>query len=140
MQPSSRVAGLDVGDHRTGVAVSDASLMLAQPVGIIINKGWSQDIRTLRRMLEPYIVTRLALGDPLREDGSPSNQSLKVRAFGEALERAGFEVVYFDERDTSHEAASLLRSAGKRAGRGQLDAAAAALILQRWLDQMNKNR
>jgi putative Holliday junction resolvase len=86
-------------------------------------------------MLEPYGVKRIAVGDPVRDDGSQSAQSRKIRLFGDALSRAGFDVVYCDERHTSLEAAELLRSAGKKAGRGKVDAAAAAVILQRWLDE-----
>ncbi|MDR1262187.1 MAG: Holliday junction resolvase RuvX [Oscillospiraceae bacterium] len=129
-----RLAALDVGDRRIGVAVSDASQTLAQPLGIFIHKGWASDIQTLRHMLEPYGTSRLILGDPLQEDGSPSAQSAKVHAFGGALSQSGFDIVYCDERETSQEAAALLRTAGRSAKRGSIDAAAAALILQRYLD------
>ncbi|MDR2658231.1 MAG: Holliday junction resolvase RuvX [Oscillospiraceae bacterium] len=134
-----RLAALDVGDRRIGVAVSDASRTLAQPLGIFIHKGWVSDIQTLRRMLEPYGVNLLVLGDPLQEDGSPSAQSAKIHAFGGALSQSGFDIVYCDERETSQEAVALLRTAGGRARRGSIDAAAAALILQRYLDETRNN-
>lgn len=137
-----RIIGLDVGERRIGVAVSDPSGTLARPVTTLRTSGL--DGNALQVSLEE--ITRLAAGDPLegiviglprRLDGSPNAMTPRVERFAERLrERAGVAVTLQDERLTSVEAESRLavREKDWRARKNQLDAAAAAIILQDYLD------
>lgn len=76
------------------------------------------------------------VGLPLNMDGSEGDQAAAARAFGERLGRIGLEVVYEDERLSSWQAAEQMSEEGRRPGRGtgELDSAAARLILQQYLD------
>lgn len=138
-----RVVGLDVGARRIGVAVSDASRTLARPVGVLQSPGL--DARALdlvamevsRLADEDDGVETLVVGLPRRLDGTPSEMTASVEAFARGLEtRTGLRVVLQDERLTSREAESrlALREKDWRARKARLDAAAAAVILQDYLD------
>ena len=137
-----RIIGLDVGERRIGVAVSDPSGTLARPVTTLRTSGLDGD--ALQVSLNE--ITRLAADDPLeaivvglprRLDGSPNAMTPRVERFAERLrDRAGVAVTLQDERLTSVEAESRLavRKKDWRARTDQLDAAAAAIILQDYLD------
>ena len=137
-----RIIGLDVGERRIGVAVSDPSATLARPLSTLRTSGL--DGNALQVSLDE--ITRLAadepfdaivVGLPRRLDGSPNAMTPRVERFAERLrDRLGVAVVLQDERLTSVEAESRLATREKnwRARKEQLDAAAAAIILQDYLD------
>jgi putative Holliday junction resolvase len=139
-----RVAGLDVGERRIGVAVSDLTGTLARPVGVLQTTGLEGDaveraVTELARLAaeEDGLVT-LVVGLPRRLDGSPNTMTPRVQAFAAALRtRIGLPVVLQDERLTSREAESRLAMREKdwRVRKKQIDAAAAAIILQDYLDE-----
>jgi putative Holliday junction resolvase len=81
-------------------------------------------------------VERVVIGLPLHADGREGQQAAAARAFGERLRSLGLDVEFEDERLSSWEAAERLAEAGRSAHRssGELDSAAARLILQQWLD------
>lgn len=139
-----RVAGLDVGERRIGVAISDATRTLARPVGVLHTSGLQGDAvdravaEVARLAAEEDGVSSLVVGLPRRLDGSPSDMTPRVEAFAAALRtRTALPVVLQDERLTSREAESrlALREKDWRARKKQLDAAAAAIILQDYLDE-----
>jgi putative pre-16S rRNA nuclease len=139
-----RVAGLDVGERRIGVAVSDLTGTLARPVGVLQTSGLQGDaveraVAELTRLAaEEDGLASLVVGLPRRLDGSPSAMTPRVEAFAEALRvRTALPVVLQDERLTSREAESrlALREKDWRVRKKQLDAAAAAIILQDYLDE-----
>ena len=139
-----RVAGLDVGERRIGVAVSDATGTLARPLGVLQTTGLDGDaveraVAELGRLTaEDDGLESLVVGLPRRLDGSPSEMTSRVEAFAEALRtRTALPVVLQDERLTSREAESrlALREKDWRVRKKQLDAAAAAIILQDYLDE-----
>ena len=139
-----RVAGLDVGERRIGVAVSDATGTLARPLGVLQTSGLDGDAveRTVaelgRLSAEDDGLESLVIGLPRRLDGSPSEMTPRVEAFAEALRtRTALPVALQDERLTSREAESrlALREKDWRVRKKQLDAAAAAIILQDYLDE-----
>ena len=139
-----RVAGLDVGERRIGVAVSDATGMLARPLGVLQTSGLDGDaveraVAELGRLsAEDDGLESLVVGLPRRLDGSPSEMTARVEAFAEALRtRTALPVALQDERLTSREAESrlALREKDWRVRKKQLDAAAAAIILQDYLDE-----
>ena len=138
-----RIVGLDVGERRIGVAVSDLSGTLARPVGVLrVNaldgeavQAVAADIARLER--EDEEVTEVVVGLPRRLDGGPHAMAARVESFAAALRaRIGRPVVCQDERLSSHEAESRLaiREKDWRVRKARLDAAAAAVILQDYLD------
>lgn len=138
-----RIVGLDVGQRRIGVAISDASRMLARPVGVLQAQGLStttvEQVATevARLAGEDDPVDTIVVGLPKRLDGSPNDMTVPVQQFAARLQaRTGLQVVLQDERLSSHEAESRLavREKDWRARKAKLDAAAAAIILQDYLD------
>ena len=138
-----RIVGLDVGARRIGVAISDATGTLARPVGVLRPAGLEADAprvtatEVARLRSEEDGVSALVVGLPSRLDGSPNDMTARVRAFAEALGRlTGLPVMLQDERLSSREAESRLAVTIKdwRARKTRLDAAAAAIILQDYLD------
>jgi len=137
-----RIVGLDVGERRIGVAVSDLTGTLARPVTTLHTTGL--DGNALQVSLDE--ISRLAAEDPLaavvvglprRLDGSASAMTPRIERFASRLrERAGLAVILQDERLTSVEADNRLATREKnwRVRKEQLDAAAAAVILQDYLD------
>ena len=139
-----RVAGLDVGKRRIGVAVSDVTGTLARPLGVLQTSGLEGDavdraVTELARLAaEEDGLASLVVGLPRRLDGSPNDMTPRVQAFAAALgARIGVPVILQDERLTSREAESrlALREKDWRARKKQIDAAAAAIILQDYLDE-----
>ncbi|MCX6549656.1 MAG: Holliday junction resolvase RuvX [Acidobacteria bacterium] len=138
-----RVVAIDYGRRRIGVAVSDPTGTLARPVETIAG---SDDPRTAARTVLAAIarlerdddpVGTIVVGLPRRLDGSANEQTPLAEALAAALEQTGGRrVVLQDERLTSHEAEMRLaeRQRDWRERKRRLDAAAAAVILQEFLD------
>ena len=138
-----RVLGVDVGARRVGLAVSDPSRTLARPLATLkvasaadAVERVTEAIATLRA--EDDGLDIVVVGMPKRLDGSPTTETSRVVEFVEALRvRTPLAIVTEDERLTSREAESRL-AAGERDWRKRkekLDAAAAAIILQDYLDR-----
>ncbi len=134
---SGRIFGLDVGDRRVGVAVSDELGVTAQPVLTLVRKNRRQDFSSLARLMRKYGCTRVVVGNPLYMSGDVSPQSLKAQAFAHDLEReTGAEVTLWDERLSTTEAHRHLDAAGRAPSSRKtvIDQVAAVLILQSFLD------
>jgi putative Holliday junction resolvase len=132
-----RVLGLDLGDRRIGIALSDETGTVAQGRGVYERRGLEEDLAYLARLAREEGVAWIVVGLPLNMDGSEGEQAAKVRAFAQALaERTGLPVEFLDERLTTVEADRVLREAGlgERRKRKVRDKLAAVLILQAWLD------
>ncbi len=138
-----RIVGLDVGERRIGIAISDPTCTLARPVGVLraaaLGAGAlavvSAEVRRLAE--EEDGVSTIVLGLPRRLDGTPNDMTPRVEGFAAALgARTGLPVVLQDERLSSREAESrlALREKDWRVRKRRLDAAAAAVILQDYLD------
>ena len=135
-----RVMAIDYGDQRIGLAVSD-------PTGLLCGEAWTMQEwnmeRASLRIAEEAArreVGTLVLGLPKNMNGSEGPRAEKSRAFAALLEAdSGLEVVLWDERRSSIEAHAILHAAGKKekVHRKTVDAVAASLILQGYLD---KNR
>ncbi len=131
-----RIAALDVGDARIGVAVSDELGMTAQGIGVVRRVGGQRDLEALRAMLAPYAPERLVVGLPLDMRGTEGRQATRVRAFAaRAGEHLGLPVEFWDERLTTWEAERTLIEAdvGRRRRREVVDQVAATIILQGYL-------
>ena len=138
-----RIVGLDLGERRIGVAVSDPTQTLARPVGVLMRPPSDSDTLRLvtdeirRLTAEEDGVEGIVLGLPRRLDGTPNDMTPRVQVFAQQLHAAsGLPVVLQDERLSSREAESrlALREKDWRARKQKLDAAAAAVILQDYLD------
>lgn len=138
-----RVLGIDYGARRIGLALSDATATLASPWRLLQRPP--SDAETLRVVLEEIAVLAadsdgleaVVVGWPRRLDGTPTDQTPLVEAFARGLEaRLSVPVVLQDERLSSREAESRLarREPDWRKRKKHLDAAAAAIILQDYLD------
>ena len=140
-----RIVGLDVGERRIGVAVSDATRTLARPIGVLHATGLERDAprvaadEVARLADEEDGVSSIVVGLPAHLDGSASPMTPRVRTFAAELGRlTELPVTLQDERLTSREAESRLavREKNWRARKAKLDAAAAAIILQDYLDTL----
>ncbi|HXF35638.1 MAG TPA: Holliday junction resolvase RuvX [Actinomycetota bacterium] len=129
--------GLDLGDVRIGVAVSDDEGRLAVPVGTI-RTGPPEDLRAVARLVAEHGATLVVVGHPVGMSGRPGARAHHAERFAEAL-RAVLDVpvVLQDERLSTAEADRALRAAGARGRdrRRARDASAAAVILQAYLDR-----
>src|SRR5204863_9017625 len=131
-----RIAALDVGEARIGVAVSDELGITAQPVGVVRRVGGRRDVEELGRVLAPYTPERLVVGLPLNMNGSEGPQAARVRAFATRVAEAlGLPLEFWDERLTTvaAERALLEADVSRRRRREVIDKVAAALILQGYL-------
>lgn len=139
-----RIVGLDVGEKRIGIAVSDMTGTLARPLGVLHPSGLELDAldivsREIARLAdEEDGVGAIVVGLPRRLDGSATDMTPRVEQFARQLEaRISLPVALQDERLSSREAESrlALRDKDWRSRKARLDAAAAAVILQDYLDE-----
>lgn len=131
-----RVLGLDLGDARIGVAISDDDRRLAVPVGTI-HTGAPADLKAIAGLVTEHAATAVVVGLPLSLSGKRGPAAVKAEAFAEALLSAlGIPVELQDERLSTVEAERALREAGVsgKRRRRQVDEVAATVILQAWLD------
>jgi putative holliday junction resolvase len=132
-----RVLGLDVGDRRIGVAVSDELGLTAQPVLTLVRKNRRQDLGSLARLVRKYGCAQVVVGNPLYMSGDISPQALKAQAIALSLQQeTGVTVTLWDERLSTTEAHRHLDAAGRLPAdrRAVIDQVAAVLILQSFLD------
>ena len=130
-----RVIALDVGDVRIGVAVTDPTGTIAQPLEVYRRVGYGTDCRYVQELCRRFDTTVVLLGLPLNMDGTRGGQAEKAQAFGKVLSDAGLDVRYQDERMTTVTAERVLISGSvRRENRKQyVDKLAAAVILEQWL-------
>jgi putative holliday junction resolvase len=140
----ARVLAVDYGVRRVGIALSDPTATIAQPLTVLIRRaGKRAPVQAVANLVAEHGVQHVVVGLPLTLAGDESEWTKEVRSFGEKLaERAGVGVTFADERLTSVAAERAVRSLGlKRSEREQkerVDAAAAVLILQAYLDLMKR--
>lgn len=132
--------GIDFGERRIGVALSDPTGTLASPLQTLTRRpGKRAPLATLEEIARAHAVERLVVGLPLDPRGEENDWCREVRAAGDELaRRLALPVDYVDERFTSAAATRTVRGSGlsksAREEKDRVDRAAAALILQRWLD------
>lgn len=132
-----RVLGLDFGEKRIGVAVSDALGITAQVVTVIERMSLAEDVARIGEIAKRRSAETIVLGLPLNMDGSIGQQGRRVRRFANRLRRElGLGVELWDERLSTMEAERVLIEAdeSRAARRGVRDGVAAAVILQGYMD------
>ena len=135
-----RVLGIDYGERRVGLALSDDTATIASPLPTLKRrKGKRPPVAPVARLAAEHDVEEIVVGLPLTLEGEDSDWTREVREFGHKLaERTGCPVSFQDERMTSVRAERAVRSIGlskeKREEKERVDAAAAVLILQAHLN------
>lgn len=141
-----RIIGIDYGERRVGIAISDPTATIAQPLTVLLRRaGKRPPVQAVADIVEEHGAGHIVLGLPLTLGGDESDWTREIRSFGEKLaERTGTGVSFADERMTSVIAERAVRSLGlKRRQREQkerVDAAAAVIILQSHLDRMKRQQ
>ena len=139
MNPSlARFLAVDYGDKRVGLAISDPVGMIASAAGFIVRRaGKRPPVAELVRRAESLEAKGFVMGLPLDGNGEETDRTREVRAVGAELEkRTGLPVRYLDERYTTAAALRAVRDMGgsTRGRKGDVDAMAAAILLQQLLD------
>jgi putative holliday junction resolvase len=132
-----RVLALDLGEKRIGVAVSDATRLIAQALTVFNRTSRRDDFATIGRFLAEQQANLLVMGLPVRLDGTEGDKAAWVRDYAADLQQhIAVPIVFWDEAFTTKEAEASLRARGKKGRqiRQHVDAAAAAFILQSYLD------
>ena len=141
-RPSGRILALDIGERRIGVAAADDRRRVALPIATLEPRG--DPIEAVAVLVQEQQAERVIVGLPISLDGSLGPQGQRVQAFAQALAaRLGLPVETWDERLSSVEAARRLQRVGRgrsrrgqRGGKAAIDALAAAIILQAYLDSL----
>ena len=131
-----RIMAIDYGDARTGVAISDATGLLAGYTTVLSSRKEDVLLTELVRLVKEHGVDELVMGFPRNMDGSEGPRAELYRAFADKLEQAcGLKPVLWDERRTTIEAHAILHATGKKMKnhRKTVDAVAATLILEGYL-------
>jgi putative Holliday junction resolvase len=136
--PPGRVAGIDYGRKRIGIAICDASRIIASPFAMHEPSGdEAAEVAFFRGLVRDEEIIGFVVGLPIHADGSDSKMSVEVEKFGAWLaEATGRPIVFQDERFTSVEAAGKLAGHGLSRGRkkARTDAIAAQILLSDWLE------
>jgi len=133
-----RYLGLDLGRATIGLALADDVLRTARALETIRRSKEAADLDAIRRIVQEYEVDRAVVGLPINMDGTEGSSARLARAFAKKMEASlGIRVSLFDERLSTFEAETRLRHRGLafRERRALIDAEAAAVILQNWLDE-----
>jgi len=136
-----RILGLDIGDKRIGIAISDELGHTAQGLMVLERSTEGADIDRIKEIMADYSADKVVVGLPLRMDGTVGIQAQKAKGFAERLRaEVSQPVVYWDERLTTATARKALISGEMRRSvrRRVIDKVAASLILQSYLDSLRK--
>jgi putative Holliday junction resolvase len=137
-----RLLALDVGERRIGVAVSDPTGIVARPLTTIVRASRKKDFKAIARLVEENQAGKVIVGLPLSLDGTEGPQAQQIRRYGERLAQTlSVPILFWDERYSTVTAKELLKDKGKRRpAREDIDAVAAAVFLQSYLDAQASNQ
>lgn len=134
-----RILGIDYGDARVGVAVSDALGMTAQGVGTIKNTGAKKLLEELSKVIDEYSPEKIVIGLPKNMDGTEGFRAEATYKFADKLKEIyGGEIIFKDERLTTVGATRFLNETNTRGKKrkGVLDTVSACLILEGYLNSL----
>ena len=137
--PLMRVMGIDFGEARIGIALSDPTGLIATPKLVLAEKDKGRQVTRVIELAREYDVQKIVVGIPFHLDGEEGVMATTAEKYAAKLERvSGLEVIRVDERLSSVEAERIMkmtRSKGRKKGlKQELDMVAAAVILQSYLD------
>jgi putative Holliday junction resolvase len=137
----ARYLGIDYGERRVGLAMSDPTLTIAQPLKTIKYSSIEHLIKEIILIITENQVERAIVGLPLTMKGTDSQKTTEVRKFGKKLQlKTSIPVIFFDERFSTKIAHSVLQQLGKEPSKSRdiVDQIAAQEILQNYLDKEKK--
>lgn len=134
MTRSKNFLALDIGEKRIGVAVGDSAVRIAMPLDTIEVDG--QELEKIARYCIDEDVNTIVIGYPRNQAGEPTAQTAYVEAFAKQLKVMDYKLVFQDESLTSVLAEQRLKALGQPYTKADIDAHAAALILQDYLEQL----
>lgn len=138
-----KVLGIDYGDRRTGIAISDRSGLLAGNPQVIDERDYEKLLDKLCALVAQEKIEQLVLGYPKNMDGTIGERAARCEVMADDLRaRTGCSVKLWDERRTTVQAHAILHSNGQKQKKHKktVDAVAAMLILQGYLDYMRANK
>ncbi len=139
-----RILGLDVGERRVGIAISDPTGTIVRTLPTLMRGSRKQDLAAIAALVAEHDVELIVVGEPLRLDGTVGAQARRIARYADVLaEHLSVPIISWDERFTTVAAKEiLLQSRGRKKrrrarGEGKVDAIAAAVILQSYLDSQD---
>jgi putative pre-16S rRNA nuclease len=132
----SRLIGLDVGEKRVGVAICDETQTLARPLLTLNRTSKKEDFARIAALCREHTIKKVIVGLPKTLRGEEGPQAQRVRRYADELQATlNLPIDFWDERYSSVDAQERLMSASRKArAKGDIDSAAAAVILQEYLD------
>lgn len=137
-EEEERFLGIDYGEKRIGIAISDPLFLIATPLKTIARKKIVEDLREITRI---FSIKKIIIGYPLRTDGEKGKRTVEVEKFAKKIkEKFNIEIELWDERFSTIEAERLMRDRGEKPSRDKkrVDRIAASLILQSYLDSIRE--
>ena len=135
---NSRLLGIDHGDSRIGLAISDELGSFAHPYRTL--QSGARLLEEIRAIVEREKISGIVIGLPKNMDGTLGSSANKAKLFGEQLAQVvpSMKIVFWDERLTTHEAQRALHAAGKntKQSKKMIDQVAAQILLQNYLDSL----
>ncbi|MCL2516992.1 MAG: Holliday junction resolvase RuvX [Oscillospiraceae bacterium] len=133
--------GVDFGEARTGLAVSDSLGLMAHGIGTVKTGGFANLIQVIKEKLAEYSINSIVVGNPVNMNGSVGEKSGVIQMLAERIKmELGVEVILFDERCTTMTAHKILNETDTRGKKRKavIDTLAAEIILQNYLDSISK--
>ncbi len=133
----NKILAVDLGDVRTGLAVSDALGFLANGIGTITEYSRDKLAERIKQIASEQSVSKIVVGNPINMNGTKGEKSERAEAFAKQLgELTGLEVVLFDERCTTMVAHTIMNETNTRGKKRKetVDTLSAQIILQNYLD------
>ena len=141
-QTKGRVLGIDFGEARTGLAVSDASRLLASGIGNIKGGGLEKSVEAIAEVVANEQISAIVLGLPVNMNGTEGPRAARIRQLGAMLEERlpHVPLALMDERMTTMAASRFLNETNTRGSkrRGVIDTLSAEIILQNALDRLKR--
>lgn len=137
-----RVLGVDPGSKNIGLALSDPTGAIANPLMILKHISRTEDVARVSSLARQYDVEIIVIGQSLDDSGNPNFEGRRAMRFARSLqETIGVRVVLFDEAFTTQEAraARIEMNVSRKNRRGHLDSLAAVILLQSYLDEANSH-
>ena len=136
----ARVLGLDYGDKRIGVSLSDPLRLIASPHTVLKNEGISKLLKDLKKIINEKTIDTIVIGLPINLKGNDTSQTVKVRRLKSQIETLNIKTFFEDERLSSSMAKKSMIMQRIKTGHNKslIDKRAASIILQQFLNKENK--